>query len=270
MIHLYTLHFKHDYWVDLQVNSIKKHIKVPYKTYAIFSHMSQDIYEKRKNMYDHFEVREIGKSKHKGGNYHATDGNRHIFPAIESNAKKGDIILRMDSDAFLVGDITQDFVDMVTDKKFIALCEPQHEWDTNVVTPHPAFWSYPVEFLQQGLAEVMGAIIEDNNSNWWGGVDKWLKNNNIEWSPITRSNKIDLHPLYFGIYGDLVYHHWAGSRKMISRPDRIRAKATGLSLDAIANENHKLSESVVEQIENQLDTFIDYLLGKYEGEYEES
>jgi len=262
MIHLYTLHFKYDYWVDLQVNSFKKHIKVPYKTYAIFSHMSQDIYEKRKNMYDHFEIRESGKSKHKGGNYHATDGNRHIFPAIESNAKKGDIILRMDSDAFLIDDITQDFVDMVVDKKFIALCEPQHEWDTTVVTPHPSFWSYPVEFLQQGLAEVMGAILEDSNSNWWGGVERWLKNNDIEWTPITRSNKINLHPLYYGIYNDLVYHHWAGSRNMITRADRKRAEKTGIDIEDIKKQNHEASQQVIKQLNSQTKAFIDYLKGK--------
>ena len=36
----------------------------------------------------------------------------------------------------------------------------------------------------------------------------------------------------------------------------------------IAEENHKMSESVFEQIESQIDTFMNYLMGNYEGEYE--
>ena len=34
----------------------------------------------------------------------------------------------------------------------------------------------------------------------------------IEWRPLLRSNGTDLDPLYFGIYGDVVYHHGAGFR----------------------------------------------------------
>ena len=43
----------------------------------------QKVYEKRKDCYDYFEVREKGRHIHKGGNYHPTDGNRHIFPVIK-------------------------------------------------------------------------------------------------------------------------------------------------------------------------------------------
>ena len=88
MIHIYTLHFKDDYWVDLQIQSFKKYIKVPYKSYAIFSHMNQKMYDRRKNDFDYFEVREKGRHIHKGGNYHPTDGNRHIFPVIKQNLDK--------------------------------------------------------------------------------------------------------------------------------------------------------------------------------------
>ena len=105
MIHIYTLHFKDDYWVDLQIQSFKKYIKVPYKSYAIFSHMNQKMYDRRKNDFDYFEVREKGRHIHKGGNYHPTDGNRHIFPVIKQNLEAGDIVIRIDSDAFFVIDV---------------------------------------------------------------------------------------------------------------------------------------------------------------------
>ncbi len=268
MIHIYTLHFKDDYWVDLQIESFKKHIKVPYKSYAIFSHMPQKMYDRRKGCYDYFEVREKGRHIHKGGNYHPTDGNRHIFPVIKENMKEGDIVIRIDSDAFFVSDITEDFIDKVKDKNFVAMYEPQHEWDLTYKAPHPAFYAFRSEYLNKGLDDAMGEMVEDGHSNWWGLLMDWFEVNKIEWYPLERSNKVELHTIYFGIYGDLVYHHFAGSRDKITRVDRKKSNDTGISLEEIMNDNHKNDLSVKEQLTNQPDLFIDYLMGNYSGALE--
>ena len=268
MIHIYTLHFKNDYWVDLQVESFKKHIKVPYKSYAIFSHMTSDVYEKRKDYYDYFEVREKGRHIHKGGNYHPTDGNRHIFPVIKQNLKPEDIVIRIDSDAFFIDDITDEFVNKVQDKKFIAIHEPQHEWDLNYRAPHPAFYAFRGEYLNQRLDLAMGEMSEDGHSNWWGLLIKWFKESNVDWYALERSNKINLHSLYFGIYDDLVYHHYAGSRDRITRVDRKKAKELNVELTEIMDENHLIDKDVREQLSQQPESFIEYLKGNYEGELE--
>ena len=34
----------------------------------------------------------------------------------------------------------------------------------------------------------------------------------IKWTKIRRSNSHSFHPLWFGVYSDLIYHHGAGSR----------------------------------------------------------
>jgi len=95
-----------------------------------------------------------------------------------------------------------------------------------------------------------------------------MDENNIEYYPIRRTNVVNLHPLYFAIYEDVIYHHWAGSRRMITAPDRRRHEQTKEPLDAIAEENHNLSEQVFEQIVQQKEDFMNYLLGKYKGEVE--
>ena len=46
-----------------------------------------------------------------------------------------------------------------------------------------------------------------------------LDSNEISWLPLLRSNKRELHRLWFGIYEDLIYHHGAGFRIPISRID---------------------------------------------------
>lgn len=46
-----------------------------------------------------------------------------------------------------------------------------------------------------------------------------LEREKINWKPLLRSTQFDLHPLWFAIYGDVVYHHGAGFRPPISRID---------------------------------------------------
>ena len=268
MIHIYTLHFKNDYWVNLQIESFKKHIKVPYKSYAIFSHMSQEMYERNKDNFDYFEVREKGKHIHKGGNYHPTDGNRHIFPIIKQNLNDGDIVIRIDSDAFLIDDITDEFIDKINDKKFIAMYEPEHEWDLNYKAPHPAFYAFRSEYLNQGLDKAMGEMHEDGQSNWWGLLMDRFKDKKIDWYPLNRSNKINLHKIYFGIYDDLVYHHFAGSRDRITRVDRKKSQKERISIKQIKDENHLIDKNVRKQLSEQPELFIKYLKGEYGGELE--
>ena len=44
-----------------------------------------------------------------------------------------------------------------------------------------------------------------------------------------RSNRRNLHPLWFGLYEDLIYHHGAGFRPPLSRADfaELSAKKSG-------------------------------------------
>ena len=138
MIHVFSLHYGDDKWSEIQIKSIQKHIKVPYKTYSVYSHMDEDSYKKWENEWDVFLVEEKGKHAHKSGNFHLTDGHRYIIPEILKHAEPGDIFLRLDSDAFLINDIDESFIDLVNKHQFVSLKEPEHEWDTTYHTPHPA------------------------------------------------------------------------------------------------------------------------------------
>jgi len=262
MIHVFSLHYGDDKWSEIQIQSIQKHIKVPYKTYSVYSHMDEDSYKKWENKWDVFLVEEKGKHAHKSGNFHLTDGHRYIIPEILKHAEPGDIFLRLDSDAFLINDIDESFIDLVNKHQFVSLKEPEHEWDTTYHTPHPALWAFPVELLNTKLAYQMSELLEDHHSNWWGGVVHWLEENNIKWHPLERTNKVNLHPLYFGVYDDLVYHHWAGSRDMITRPDRKIARESNVSIESVRDDNIKLNRRIMEQLNVQPDVFIDYLRGK--------
>jgi hypothetical protein len=68
-----------------------------------------------------------------------------------------------------------------------------------------------------------GYIWNDSNGNpitdVGGNMLKLLSDLNVPWKPLLRSNKQELHPLWFGLYEDIVYHHGAAFRDPTSRAD---------------------------------------------------
>jgi hypothetical protein len=43
-----------------------------------------------------------------------------------------------------------------------------------------------------------------------------LEARGIRWHPILRSNAWNPHPVWFGVYGGIIYHHGAGFRRSLS------------------------------------------------------
>ena len=53
-----------------------------------------------------------------------------------------------------------------------------------------------------------GGAATDHGARLW----RLLAARGIEWWPILRTNQVDLHPVWFGVYGDVLYHHGASFR----------------------------------------------------------
>lgn len=95
--------------------------------------------------------------------------------------------------------------------------------------PHPSFCLTTVAFWDAlGGDWRRGAFSTaqhgDRVSDTGGRVLEMLEMRGLQCRPLTRRNAIDLHPLWFGVYGDetsraVVYHHGAGFRSRESRVD---------------------------------------------------
>jgi hypothetical protein len=92
------------------------------------------------------------------------------------------------------------------------------------IQPHPSFCLTTVKFWKEINGDwkrgyewrnSTGNKITDTGGNLLSILDK----KRIGWLPLLRSNKRDLHKLWFGIYEDLIYHHGAGFRQPVSRVD---------------------------------------------------
>ena len=246
MLHIFTIH-TNDKWADIQLQHFEKYINCDYQVYV---RMNEN-HEEYMNKYD---VCVPGMSRHQ------SDSFKILYDIVKDSILPDDIVIRIDSDAF---PIDNTFIDIITEnlKKYqmIAIEEPEHELDLNIRIPHPSFMAFTAKSLFNGLDECLCSR-SMKYENWWGDVMNWIESEDRKYYPLVRYNKVNLHPLYYGIYGGIIYHHWAGSRTMITRADRRIADRTGENLDVMKESNHKMSEIVFSSLDNKSDNFIKYLM----------
>lgn len=142
---------------------------------------------------------------------------------ILKEADDEDLILYIDGDAFPIADFLPFVTAQLPTHRLIAVRRDENSGD---IQPHPSFCITTAGFWREiggdwcpgyRWKNSEGAMITDVGGNLLEKVQgKW------EWYPLLRSNKVELHPLWFGIYGDIVYHHGAGFRKPTSRIDGAR------------------------------------------------
>ena len=253
MIHILTVHFV-DKWIDTQLEFFKKNIKSPYRVYTILG----ENFDEHK---DKFYFAEEGKLKH----YHALQKLHKILDS--KSPDNNDTVIVIDSDAFPIKPLDDYLTKHLNSCEFLAISEPRHNYQPTPIQPFECFYAFKYEFFNKYNFEFK--FKPGIHQNWIDWMIDWFKNKNIEWYPLNRTNKIDIHTLFFGIYDDIIYHHWGGSRHRVSRSCRVKSRKTGEDLNKIMEENDRVSEKVFLQITNQFDNFINYLKGQYTGELEQ-
>jgi hypothetical protein len=64
-----------------------------------------------------------------------------------------------------------------------------------------------------------GTAVTDVGAGLWAT----LRERRIEWTPLLRTVHHGLHPVWFGVYADIVYHHGAAFRFPRSRADAAQS-----------------------------------------------
>lgn len=210
MIHIVTVHWKDDRWVDLQLKYFEKNIKMPYKVYAFLNFLPQD----HQNKYFYSSTEDIQS--------HAIKLNLLADMAILNSTNEDDWLMFIDGDAFPIGDIESFSRSKLEEFPLLAIQRKENLGD---IQPHPSFCITTIKFWKEIRGDWKtgyqwknsnGKMVSDVGGNLLATLDK----NNIQWLPLLRSNKKDLHKLWFGLYDDLIYHHGAGFRDPTSRIDK--------------------------------------------------
>tara|TARA_B100001093_G_C26838441_1_gene1019443 strand:- start:1117 stop:1875 length:759 start_codon:yes stop_codon:yes gene_type:complete len=212
MIHVLTIHFNSDIWIDLQLAKIKKHIK----ECKVWSYADGFDISEHKHKFHYLENSKTIKQKWVSAN-HWTKLNKLTDCVLnDSNTKNDDILIWMDSDAFPVSDVS-DYINKKLKKySLVAVYRPEEAGD---VIPHPSFTCSTVEFWKQhkltwdGVPKKPRFRHEPGTHDSGGQLYFYMLDNNIEWYKMRRSRSLTEHPVFFTIYDNLVYHHGSGSRK---------------------------------------------------------
>lgn len=210
MIYIATIHWNTDKWIDIQLKYLKKHIHKEFRVYAYLINIDKQHYSK----FYYYITKDIKN--------HGRKLNILADTIVNSAENEDDIIIFLDGDAFPVNDLMPFLKNKLNQNKLIAIQRDENVGDK---MPHPSFCAITVGFWKKingdwrhgyKYTNKYGIKDTDIGSNLY----KMLKDNNIKWFPMHRSNKTNLHPLFFGIYEDIVYHHGAGFRNPCTRSDR--------------------------------------------------
>ncbi len=208
MIHYATLHFRSDAWIDLQLDYIERHTSEEFRVWACLDGIDRGHFGKFHHAEDHGE----GIPEEYG----------HLAGLICEAAEPGDLLVFLHGDTLPIAD----WVGPV--RELIAAGTPLVgiQRDENLGEPHPhACFTVTTPELWRELGSSWG-----DGPEWVGttgrtvtdlGALLWrdLERQGIRWEPLLRSNVHDIHPVWFGVYGGIVYHHGAAFRRPICRAD---------------------------------------------------
>lgn len=127
--------------------------------------------------------------------------------------------------------------------------------------PHPCVFFAKGDYLRAAGARLSFAPTSHTNLAGYRlddvgcGVSVWDGDAHV-FFPLLRTNRWNPHPVLGAVYGDLFYHHGAGSRTA-----RFRAEMVGYFANMLAQENAELETSLFQRLEQDPDALLAKLAG---------
>ncbi|MEZ5471420.1 MAG: hypothetical protein R3E90_06545 [Marinicella sp.] len=217
MIHVLTIHWQSEEWIDIQLKYLHYHIKEPFRVYSFLNNVPNYQEHKKKFFYTSNE------------NIKSHPVKLNLLADIASFAAESDndYLLFLDGDAFPINSIDE-FKNRVFPKHPLAAI--QRFENNGDIQPHPCFCMTTVAYWKKINGDWKPGNItwQDTYNNKIGDVggillDKMNKLN-VDWYRLLRSNNNNIHPLLFGIYDSLIYHHGAAFRRPGTRIDKNKIK----------------------------------------------
>jgi hypothetical protein len=207
VIHVLTVHHRSARWIDVQAGYLRRHLAVPYRTYASLEGIDE-------RWHDRFDVVVPSAGRHAG--------KLNLLARVAlDDAVPDDTLMFLDGDAFPIADPVPTVEKALATTALVAVRRDENLGDPQ---PHPCFcvttagtwsdlggdWSNGPSWTNRD-----GRVVSDV-----GATMLWLLDRaGLTWTPLLRSNRRELHPVLFGVYAGVVYHHGAGYRPMVTRVD---------------------------------------------------
>jgi hypothetical protein len=200
MLHIATVHYTSPRWVEIQTRYLREHISVPYRTWTSLERIDPAYGS-------HFDrvVEQVGRH---------SDKLNHLAIEIAHEASDSDLLMFLDGDAFPIADPMALIADALAKAPLLAVRRAEN---LNDQQPHPCFcvttvgaWrSLPGDWSPGHMwVNSEGERVTDVGGN----LLRQLEYTNTPWVPVLRSNRRNLDPVSYAVYGSVVYHHGAGFR----------------------------------------------------------
>jgi hypothetical protein len=225
VLYVATVHYKSPRWIEIQTSHLRRHIDVPYQTWSSLERIDPSYAV-------HFDRIIEQRGSHAGK-------LNHLALEISQEAADDDLLMFLDGDAFPIADpmplIRQGLAKapLVAVRRAENVDEPQ---------PHPCFCVTTVGTWRSLRGDWtagptwIGAQGHPT-TDVGGNLLRRLELTNTPWVQVLRSNRRNLDPLWFGIYGGVIYHHGAGFRtgelSPVDRASAPRALLAGTPLRGI-------------------------------------
>jgi hypothetical protein len=209
MLHVLTVHWQDDRWIDIQLAYLRRNIAGPFKVYAFLNGVPD--YHREKFFYSSVEPIKS----------HPVKLNLLADIAALHATSEDDLLMFLDGDAFAIADVVKFAGEKLAHYPIAAVQRLENDGD---IQPHPCFCITTVGFWKSIQGDWKSGYHWKNKrgetvTDVGGNMLEVLRRLSVGWYPVLRTNKTNLHPLWFGLYGDVVYHHGAGFRDPESRFD---------------------------------------------------
>jgi hypothetical protein len=201
LLHIATVHWRSDRWIDVQRRYLKRNVAEPFRVYAW---LDADL---RSRAGEFFYATDVPVERHELKLTLLGDLVAHA-------ADPDDVIVFIDGDAFPVAPIMPFLRSTLERYPLVAVRRDENNGDRQ---PHPCFCATTAGFWRElpgdwrrghTWTNPQGKKVTDVGGNLLG----LLEDAGIEWHPMLRTNQVNPHPLQFGVYENLVYHHGGGFR----------------------------------------------------------
>jgi hypothetical protein len=214
MVHVATVHYKSDRWINTQLKYLRENVHDKIRVYAFLNKIPKKHHSKF-----YYSTTESVKAS-SAMEEHAIKLNRLADVVQASESSSDDLLVFLDGDAFPVSDLISYARPKMQKYPLVAVQRLENAGD---VQPHPCFCVTTVDFWKKIGGDWKPGYQWRNNdgevTDVGGNLLGILEQKEIDWYPMHRSNQKNLHPVWFGIYDNVVYHHGAGFRQPISRED---------------------------------------------------
>lgn len=214
--HVLTVHWQDPRWVGIQLAALRRHLDGPVRLWSFLNGFEDSDFARWAPKFDYASRVPIVEHEFK---------LNLLADLVSQAAAPDDVLIFVDGDAFPVAPLREWVEESLGRQPLLAVQRRENLGDCQ---PHPCFAATTVEYWNRiGGDWQEGATWTDCDgreiTDVGGNLLAILEARGDDWLPVLRSNVHDIHPVMFGVYGGVIYHHGAGFYPTIGQ--RLGARA---------------------------------------------